>query len=169
MLGLEVVLAAADPVPTFVFDEVDAGVGGARPLGIGRRLARLARDVAGARRHPPAQVAAFADRHLTVVKSSDGEVTVSGVTSLDGPGRVRELARMLGGMADSDTAQAHAQELLEAAEQERSAAPERAPRASGRRGRAREPRTGERVPATAQRSVRPSSGEDAPAAAPTRS
>ena len=169
MLGLEVVLAAADPVPTFVFDEVDAGVGGRAALGIGRRLARLARTSQVLVVTHLAQVAAFADRHLTVVKSSDGEVTVSGVTSLDGPGRVRELARMLGGMADSDTAQAHAQELLEAAEQERSAAPERAPRASGRRGRAREPRTGERVPATAQRSVRPSSGEDAPAAAPTRS
>ncbi len=63
-------------------------------------------------------------------------MTVSGVTSLDGPGRVRELARMLGGMADSDTAQAHAQELLEAAEQERSAR-RSAQRASGRRGAAR--------------------------------
>jgi len=168
MLGLEVVLAAADPVPTFVFDEVDAGVGGRAALGIGRRLARLARTSQVLVVTHLAQVAAFADRHLTVVKSSDGEVTVSGVTSLDGPGRVRELARMLGGMADSDTAQAHAQELLEAAEQERVAA-ERAAGTSGRRGRARAPRSGERVPATSQRSVRPSSGEDAPAAAPTRS
>ena len=153
MLGLEVVLAAADPVPTFVFDEVDAGVGGRAALGIGRRLARLARTSQVLVVTHLAQVAAFADRHLTVVKSSDGEVTVSGVTSLDGPGRVRELARMLGGMADSDTAQAHAQELLEAAEQERSAAPERAPRASGRRGQAREPRAGERVPAPSLRAT----------------
>jgi len=102
------------------------------------------------------------------VKSSDGEVTVSGVTSLDASGRVRELARMLGGMAESGTAQAHAQELLEAAEQERSAT-QREARHSGRRGRARQSRAGERGPATSQASVRPSSGEDAPAAAPTRS
>ena len=73
------------------------------------------------------------------MKSSDGEVTVSGVTALDGEGRVRELARMLGGMADSDTAQAHARELLEAAEQERDAAASRRA-AAGRRGRARGPR-----------------------------
>ena len=86
MLGLEVVLAAADPVPTFVFDEVDAGVGGRAALGIGRRLARLARTSQVLVVTHLAQVAAFADRHLTVVKSSDGEVTVSGVTSLDGPG-----------------------------------------------------------------------------------
>ncbi|HYY12698.1 MAG TPA: DNA repair protein RecN, partial [Kineosporiaceae bacterium] len=126
MLGLEVVLAAADPVPTFVFDEVDAGVGGRAALGIGRRLARLAARSQVLVVTHLAQVAAYADRHLTVVKSRDGEVTVSGVTRLDTEGRVRELARMLGGMADSDTAQAHAQELLEAAEQERTAAAERA-------------------------------------------
>jgi DNA repair protein RecN (Recombination protein N) len=169
MLGLEVVLAAADPVPTFVFDEVDAGVGGRAALGIGRRLARLARTSQVLVVTHLAQVAAFADRHLTVVKSSDGEVTVSGVTSLDAPGRVRELARMLGGMADSGTAQAHAQELLEAAEQERSAVAERAAGSSGRRERAREPRTREGTAPTSRRSVRPSSGEDAPATAPTRS
>jgi DNA repair protein RecN (Recombination protein N) len=160
MLGLEVVLAAADPVPTFVFDEVDAGVGGRAALGIGRRLARLARTSQVLVVTHLAQVAAFADRHLTVVKSSDGEVTVSGVTALDAQGRIRELARMLGGMADSGTAQAHARELLETAEQER--------RAPLQRGRGRGTRTGERLTTTARRSVRPSSGEDAPAATPTR-
>jgi DNA repair protein RecN (Recombination protein N) len=163
-----VVLAAADPVPTFVFDEVDAGVGGRAALGIGRRLARLARTSQVLVVTHLAQVAAFADRHLTVVKSSDGEVTVSGVTALDAQGRVRELARMLGGMADSGTAQAHAQELLETAEQERAAgAAEQAGR-PGRRGRAREPRPGDRLTASSRRSVRPSSGDDAPATAPTR-
>jgi len=119
MLGLEVVLGAADPVPTFVFDEVDAGVGGRAALGIGRRLARLARTSQVLVVTHLAQVAAYADRHLTVVKSRDGEVTVSGVNTLDGAGRVRELARMLGGMEDSGTAQAHARELLAAAEAER--------------------------------------------------
>src|SRR4051794_37686330 len=121
MLGLEVVLGAGDPVPTFVFDEVDAGVGGRAALGMGRRLARLAR---GSQvlvvPHLP-QVAAYADRRLTVVKSRDGEVTVSGVTTLDEEGRIRELARMLGGMEDSGTAQAHARELLAAADAERAA------------------------------------------------
>ena len=71
MLGLEVVLGAADPVPTFVFDEVDAGVGGKAALGIGRRLARLARtSQVLVVTHLP-QVAAFADRHLLVVKSGE--------------------------------------------------------------------------------------------------
>ena len=103
-----------------------------------------------------------------MVKSSDGEVTVSGVTALDAQGRVRELARMLGGMAESGTAQAHAQELLETAEQERTVGTAQQASRPGRRGRAREPRTGDRLTATSQRSVRPSSGEDAPATAPTR-
>ncbi len=119
MLGLEVVLADVDPVPTFVFDEVDAGVGGQAALGIGRRLARLARTAQVlVVTHLP-QVAAYADRHLLVVKSSDGEVTESGVTVLDDAGRVVELARMLGGMAASDSAQAHAEELLATARAER--------------------------------------------------
>jgi DNA repair protein RecN (Recombination protein N) len=112
MLGLEVVLGAVDPVPTFVFDEVDSGVGGTAALGIGRRLARLARtSQVLVVTHLP-QVAAFADRHLVVVKARNGEVTESGVTRLDDEARVRELARMLGGMADSDSARAHAEELL---------------------------------------------------------
>ncbi|HET9655518.1 MAG TPA: DNA repair protein RecN [Kineosporiaceae bacterium] len=122
MLGLEVVLGAADPVPTFVFDEVDSGVGGRAALGIGRRLARLARtSQVLVVTHLP-QVAAFADRHLLVVKSGDGEVTESGVRLLDDEGRVRELARMLGGMEESDTAQAHAEELLVTASADRALA-----------------------------------------------
>lgn len=122
MLGLEVVLGAADPVPTFVFDEVDSGVGGRAALGIGRRLARLARtSQVLVVTHLP-QVAAFADRHLLVVKSDDGQVTESGVRLLDDDGRVRELARMLGGMEESDTAQAHAEELLVTASTDRALA-----------------------------------------------
>jgi DNA repair protein RecN (Recombination protein N) len=160
MLGLEVVLGAADPVPTFVFDEVDAGVGGRAALGIGRRLARLARtSQVLVVTHLP-QVAAYADRHLTVVKSRDGEVTVSGVTTLDEEGRVRELARMLGGMEDSDTAQAHARELLAGAEAERTATV----RDQGSGGKGRSPRGGSPV----RRSVRPSTGEDAVDPAPSR-
>ncbi|HET8616775.1 MAG TPA: DNA repair protein RecN [Actinomycetales bacterium] len=112
MLALEVVLAGADPVPTFVFDEVDAGVGGKAAVEIGRRLARLARrSQVLVVTHLP-QVAAYADRHLLVHKTDDGTVTVSGVESLDDDGRRRELARMLAGLEESDTALAHADELL---------------------------------------------------------
>ncbi len=115
MLALEVVLAGADPVPTFVFDEVDAGVGGKAAVEIGRRLARLARtSQVLVVTHLP-QVAAYADRHLVVTKADDGTVTVSGVERLDDEGRRRELARMLAGLDTSDTALAHADELLETA------------------------------------------------------
>jgi DNA repair protein RecN (Recombination protein N) len=67
------------------------------------------------------QVAAFADRHVVVVKSDDGTVTTSGLTALDDAGRVRELSRMLAGLEDSETARAHAEELLAAAQQARAA------------------------------------------------
>ena len=112
MLAIEVVFAGADPVPTFVFDEVDAGVGGKAAVEIGRRLARLARlaQVIVVTHLP--QVAAFADTHLVVAKSSDGSVTSSGVVRLDHDGRVRELSRMLAGLEDSEFGQAHAAELL---------------------------------------------------------
>ncbi len=115
MLALEVVLADADPVPTLVFDEVDAGVGGAAAVEVGRRLARLAhsRQVLVVTHLP--QVAAFADRHWVVSKATSGEVTASDVHLLDDAGRVRELTRMLAGLADSSTGQAHAEELLEVA------------------------------------------------------
>lgn len=111
MLAVEVVLGAGD-VPTFVFDEVDAGVGGAAAHEIGARLADLA---TGAQvivvTHLP-QVAAYADRHLVVHKSTDGVVTQSDVTAVEGEERVAELARMLGGVADSRSAREHARELL---------------------------------------------------------
>ncbi|MFI6587877.1 DNA repair protein RecN [Embleya sp. NPDC050493] len=112
MLAVEVVFAGADPVPTFVFDEVDQGVGGKAAVEVGRRLARLARVAQViVVTHLP-QVAAFADRHLVVEKSSDGTVTRSGVVSLDDAARVRELSRMLAGLEDSELGRAHAEELL---------------------------------------------------------
>ncbi len=112
MLAVEVVLAGADPVPTMVFDEVDAGVGGRAAVEVGRRLARLARTAQVlVVTHLP-QVAAFADRHLLVEKSDDGSVTSSGVTVLDAPGRVVELSRMLAGLENSALARGHAEELL---------------------------------------------------------
>ncbi len=119
MLALEVVLAATSPVPTFVFDEVDAGVGGKAAVEVGRRLAMLARTAqVVVVTHLP-QVAAFADRHVVVHKSSDGLVTTSGLQVLDDEARVRELSRMLAGMEESETALAHAEELLAAAREVR--------------------------------------------------
>ncbi len=135
MLAIEVVFAGADPVPTFVFDEVDAGVGGKAAVEIGRRLARLARlaQVIVVTHLP--QVAAYADTHLVVQKADDGSVTRSGVTRLDDAGRVTELSRMLAGLEDSAFGRAHAGELLSAAAAERAAAgPQRtAPLAPGAR------------------------------------
>jgi DNA repair protein RecN (Recombination protein N) len=120
MLAVEVVFAGADPVPTFVFDEVDAGVGGRAAVEVGRRLARLARtSQVVVVTHLP-QVAAFADQHLVVEKASDGAVTRSGVTALDSVGRVAELTRMLAGLDDSESGRAHAEELLAAAATSRS-------------------------------------------------
>ena len=113
MLALEVVIAGSDPVPTFVFDEVDAGVGGASALEIGRRLDALAHTSQVIVVTHLAQVAAYANNHLRVVKDTDGQVTTSSVVVLEGEERVTELARMLGGMADSQTALSHARELLE--------------------------------------------------------
>jgi DNA repair protein RecN (Recombination protein N) len=113
MLALEVVLVDADPVPTMVFDEVDAGVGGRAAVEIGRRLARLARShQVVVVTHLP-QVAAYADRHLVVDKATYATgLTRSGVRELDEVARISELARMLAGLDDTDTGRAHAKELL---------------------------------------------------------
>lgn len=112
MLAVEVVFAGSDPVPTYLFDEVDAGVGGKAAVEVGRRLAKLAKSAqVVVVTHLP-QVAAFADRQLLVEKRHDGSVTRSGVTVLEGEDRVRELSRMLAGQEDSETARAHAEELL---------------------------------------------------------
>ncbi|AXL12595.1 DNA repair protein RecN [Microbacterium foliorum] len=112
MLAIEVVIAATDPVPTFVFDEVDAGIGGAAAIEVGRRLARLAEKSQVIAVTHLAQVAAFATNHLSVVKSHDGAVTASSVRRLEGPEREAEMARLLSGLTDSDAAITHARELL---------------------------------------------------------
>lgn len=112
MLALEVVIAGADPVPTFVFDEVDAGVGGAAAIEIGRRLAALAERSQVIVVTHLAQVAAFANNHLSVVKGGDGSVTASSVRQLVGAEREAEMARLLSGLAESDSGLAHARELL---------------------------------------------------------
>ncbi|MBW3638756.1 MAG: DNA repair protein RecN [Actinobacteria bacterium] len=118
MLAVEVVFAGSDPVPLLVFDEVDAGVGGRAAVEVGRRLARLARDhQVVVVTHLP-QVAAFADRHLLVVKADNGTVTTSGVVSLEGAERVAELSRMLAGV-DTGLARGHAEELLAVAAAQR--------------------------------------------------
>ena len=115
MLALEVVLAEVDPVPTFIFDEVDAGVGGKAAVEIGKRLAMLARHVQVlVVTHLP-QVAAYADRHVLVLKNDDA--TLSRVDVLDTPARIVEMARMLAGHEDSEAAREHAKELLQGAGQ----------------------------------------------------
>ncbi|WP_073456886.1 DNA repair protein RecN [Pseudonocardia thermophila] len=120
MLALEVALAGTDPVPTMVFDEVDAGVGGRAAVEIGRRLARLAtRHQVIVVTHLP-QVAAYADRHLVVDKQR-GPKTRSRVRALAEEERITELARMLAGLDDTDTGRAHAEELLETARAHRAA------------------------------------------------
>jgi DNA repair protein RecN (Recombination protein N) len=120
MLAIEVALADTRPVPTFVFDEVDAGVGGKAAVEIGRRLAALAGSAQVlVVTHLP-QVAAFADQHVVVRKASDGSVTTSGLEVLGDTARVQELSRMLAGLEESDTAMAHAEELLEVARATRS-------------------------------------------------
>lgn len=113
MLALEVVIAGVDPVPTFIFDEVDQGVGGASALEIGRRLQALAENSQViVVTHLP-QVACFAGQHVLVEKDRTGEFTRSSVRVLDREERVLELARMLGGDATSDSAVVHAREMLE--------------------------------------------------------
>lgn len=117
MLALEVALAArkSGPLPTFVFDEIDAGVGGKAAVAIGRRLADLARHTQVIVVTHLAQVAAFADTHVVVTKTTtDGTdaVTNSNITAVAGEARVGELARMLSGDPNSDVARAHAAELL---------------------------------------------------------
>lgn len=111
MLALKSVLGEADTVETLVFDEVDAGVGGATATAVGMRLAELARGRQVVVVTHLAQVAAFADTHLVVSKSVDGDETATSVALVEGEGRVAEIARMLSGN-DSDASLAHARELL---------------------------------------------------------
>ena len=112
MLAIEVVLARNEQVPTFIFDEVDAGVGGAAAIEIGRRLARLATQAQVIVVTHLAQVAAFANHHLRITKTADGGFTNSSVSSLTEHERITELARMLSGLNESESARQHASELL---------------------------------------------------------
>lgn len=111
-LALEVVVAQPQVPQTFVFDEIDSGVGGAVGIEIGRRLRQLAR------RHQVivvthlAQVAAFADTHVVITKASDGAITSSGLREVTGSGREIELSRMMSGMVDSESGLEHAHDLL---------------------------------------------------------
>jgi DNA repair protein RecN (Recombination protein N) len=113
MLALEVVLAATHPVGTYVFDEVDAGVGGKAAIEVGRRLHALSKHAQViVVTHLP-QVAAWADSHFVVTKNSDGSITESNVTKVVKEDRIEEIARMLAGMESSVSAREHATELLE--------------------------------------------------------
>jgi len=116
MLAIEVALAArsVDAGHTFIFDEVDAGVGGKAAVAVGQRLAELARTHQVLVVTHLAQVAAFADAHVVVEKATDGVVTRSQVHTVEGEERVTEIARLLSGQESSSTARAHALELLEA-------------------------------------------------------
>lgn len=111
MLALEVVLASTAETPTFIFDEVDAGVGGATAIELGKRLAALAKKAQVIVVTHLAQVAAFGDQHLRVTKTSDAQFTASDVQVLDDQTRTEELARMLSGLSDSQAARENALEL----------------------------------------------------------
>ena len=112
MLALEVVIAKSHPVGTYIFDEVDAGVGGKAAIEVGKRLHALSQNAQViVVTHLP-QVAAWADTHFLVSKSSDGTIVASGVTRLSDSARVEEIARMLAGLEDSSSAREHAAELL---------------------------------------------------------
>lgn len=118
MLAIEVVLAETQQAPTFIFDEVDAGVGGAAAIEVGRRLAMLAKRAQVIVVTHLAQVAAYADSHLRVLKSTSAEFTATDVVSLDAGDRIQELARMLSGLAESESGLAHAAELRQRAAEE---------------------------------------------------
>lgn len=118
MLAIEVVLANTQQAPTFIFDEVDAGVGGAAAIEVGRRLAMLAKQAQVIVVTHLAQVAAYANQHLRVLKTSSDDFTATDVVSLNHEDRVNELARMLSGLPESDSGRAHAAELLDKATKE---------------------------------------------------
>jgi DNA repair protein RecN (Recombination protein N) len=112
MLAIELVLAGKQPLPTMIFDEVDAGVGGAAAVELGRRLKKLSDSTQViVVTHLP-QVAAFADQQIQIFKDQSGGVSASSVKLLSTQERVQELARMLSGSSDSEVALNHAKELL---------------------------------------------------------
>jgi DNA repair protein RecN (Recombination protein N) len=113
MLALEVVIADSQNIGTYIFDEVDAGVGGKAAIEIGRRLATLSKKAQViVITHLP-QVAVWADQHLVVKKNEGGSVTQSDVLEVSANERKVEVARMLSGQESSETAQQHAAELLQ--------------------------------------------------------
>jgi DNA repair protein RecN (Recombination protein N) len=112
MLAIEVVLAKDRQATTFIFDEVDAGVGGAAAIEVGRRLARLAKQAQVIVVTHLAQVAAFADHQLRVMKNSSDNVAETDVVVLEETERLEELARMLSGLSESASAREHAAELM---------------------------------------------------------
>jgi len=112
MLALEVVIATTHPIGTYVFDEVDAGVGGKAAIEVGKRLHQLAQHAQViVVTHLP-QVAAWADSHFVVTKNNDGVVSQSDVRNVSGEDRIEEIARMLAGLENSTSAREHATELL---------------------------------------------------------
>jgi len=112
MLALEVVIASTHPIGTYVFDEVDAGVGGKAAIEVGKRLHQLAQHAQViVVTHLP-QVAAWADSHFVVTKNNDGVVSQSDVRNVSGEDRIEEIARMLAGLENSTSAREHATELL---------------------------------------------------------
>jgi len=116
LLALKAVLAEAYPVPTYVFDEIDSGIGGKTALAVGRLLARLARSHQVICITHTAQLAAFADHHYVVSKDDRGGKTYARLALLEDPQeRVCEVARMLSGLDDSPSALSHAEELINAA------------------------------------------------------
>jgi DNA repair protein RecN (Recombination protein N) len=115
MLALKTILARLDRVPTLIFDEVDAGIGGRVGLQVGETMRRVATyHQVFAITHLP-QIAARAHHHILVSKGARGGVTTADVAVLDGDDRITEIARMLGGDPESDVSRAHARELLESA------------------------------------------------------
>lgn len=115
MLALKTILARVDHVPTLIFDEVDAGIGGRVGLQVGDTLRRVAKEhQVFAISHLP-QIAARAHHHIVVAKGAKGGVTTADITVLEGTSRVNEIARMLGGDPESKVSRAHAKELLESA------------------------------------------------------
>jgi DNA repair protein RecN (Recombination protein N) len=115
MLALKTILARVDQVPTLIFDEVDAGIGGRVGLQVGDTLRRVAREhQVFAISHLP-QIAARAHHHIVVAKGAKGGVTTADISVLEGTSRVNEIARMLGGDPESKVSRAHAKELLESA------------------------------------------------------
>jgi len=115
MLALKTILARVDRVPTLVFDEVDAGIGGRVGLQVGDMLRRVAgKHQVFAVSHLP-QIAARAHHHILVSKAAPSGITTADVCVLEGDARVREIARMLGGDPERSVSRAHARELLASA------------------------------------------------------